>query len=292
MLSATLFLYCAHQQRRSAVNSTGNCAATTFYNGLHLHFYWNLLLPCEMFWFGVSSVFLQYSFRILFQIKQLKILIIEDEKALSDSIATYLKSQDYICETAVDFKTAIEKTELYEYDCILLDITLPGGNGLTILKELRANNKTDAILIISAKNSVDDKVAGLTLGADDYLPKPFHLSELSARVAAIIRRKQFGGCSIIHFNNITIDTTGKVAAVNKMPLDLTKKEFELLLYFVSNKGRVISKSAIAEHLWGDEMEGNLDFIYTHIKNLRKKLTEAGDADYIKSVYGMGYKFTD
>lgn len=219
-------------------------------------------------------------------------MIIEDEKALSESISTYLKAQDYICETAFDFKTAIEKTELYEYDCILLDITLPGGSGLAILKALRENNKTDGVLIISAKNSIDDKVEGLVSGADDYLSKPFHLSELSARIAAIIRRKKFGGNSIIQFNNIAIDTQAKTAAVNKTTLDLTKKEFELLLYFVSNKRRVISKTAIAEHLWGDEMEGNLDFIYTHIKNLRKKLQEAGSADYLKSVYGMGYKFTD
>lgn len=222
----------------------------------------------------------------------MKILIIEDEKALSESIATYLKAQDYICEAATDFNSAIEKTELYDYDCILLDITLPDGSGLAILKELRANNKMDGVLIISAKNSLDDKVAGLMLGADDYLAKPFHLSELSARIAAIIRRKQFGGSSILIFNNIVIDTQAKTVTVNKHSLDLTKKEFDLLLYFVSNKGRVISKNAIAEHLWGDEMGGNLDFIYTHIKNLRKKLIEAGEADYIKSVYGMGYKFTD
>jgi DNA-binding response OmpR family regulator len=222
----------------------------------------------------------------------LKVLIIEDEKALSESIATYLKVQDYLCETASDYKTAIEKTEQFDYDCILLDITLPGGSGLSVLKELRANNKLDGVLIISARNSIDDKVAGLTSGADDYLSKPFHLSELSARIAAIIRRKQFGGSSKIFFNNITIDTQAKVAAVNENNLDLTKKEFELLLYFVSNKRRVISKNAIAQHLWGDEMEGNLDFIYTHIKNLRTKLTDAGDADYIKSIYGMGYKFSD
>lgn len=222
----------------------------------------------------------------------MKILIIEDEKALSESIATYLKAQDYICEAAVDFNSAIEKTELFDYDCILLDITLPGGNGLAILKELRANNKMDGVLIISAKNSIDDKVAGLTLGADDYLAKPFHLSELSARIAAIIRRKQFGGSSILIFNNIAIDTQAKTVTINKHSLDLTKKEFDLLLYFVSNKGRVISKNAIAEHLWGDEMGGSLDFIYTHIKNLRKKLIDAGEVDYIKSVYGMGYKFTD
>ena len=222
----------------------------------------------------------------------MKILIIEDEKALSESIVAYLKGQDYICEVACDFNTALEKTELYDYDCILLDITLPGGSGLSVLKELRADNKMDGVLIISAKNSIDDKVAGLTLGADDYLSKPFHLSELNARIAAIIRRKQFGGSSIIQFGDLSVDTRAKTVTINNAPLELTKKEFELLLYFVSNKKKVISKNAIAEHLWGDEMEGNLDFIYTHIKNLRKKLMEAGNADYIKSVYGMGYKFTD
>jgi DNA-binding response OmpR family regulator len=222
----------------------------------------------------------------------LKILIVEDEKALSDSIATYLKGQDYICETAENYNAALEKTALYDYDCILLDLTLPGGNGLSVLNELRNNNKMDAVLIISAKNSIDDKVAGLTLGADDYLAKPFHLSELNARIGAIIRRKNFGGNSIIQFNKISIDTKAKTVKVNNVEIELTKKEYDLLLYFVSNKKRVISKNAIAEHLWGDEMEGNLDFIYTHIKNLRKKLAEAGDADYIKSVYGMGYKFTD
>jgi DNA-binding response OmpR family regulator len=220
-----------------------------------------------------------------------KILIIEDEKELNDSIVTYLTGENYLCETAPDFNKAIEKTELFDYDCILLDITLPGGNGLDILKELKANNKMDGVLIISAKNSIDDKVAGLTLGADDYLSKPFHLSELSARIAAIIRRKHFGGNDIVKVENISIDTRAKTAAVNERPLDLTKKEYDLLLYFMSNKNRVISKNAIAEHLWGDDMQGSNDFIYTHIKNLRKKLIEAGSADYIKSVYGMGYKFS-
>ena len=222
----------------------------------------------------------------------MKILIVEDEKALSDSISTYLKGQDYMCETARDYNSALEKTALYDYDCILLDLTLPGGNGLSVLKELRNNNKMDAVLIISAKNSIDDKVAGLTMGADDYLAKPFHLSELNARIGAIIRRKNFGGNSLLTFNKISIDTNAKNVFVNDITLDLTKKEYELLLYFVTNKKRIISKNAIAEHLWGDEMDGNLDFIYTHIKNLRRKLSESGDADYIKSIYGMGYKFTD
>lgn len=222
----------------------------------------------------------------------MKILIVEDEKALAESIADYLKGEDYLCETAGDYNTALEKTELYNYDCILLDIGLPGGSGLKILKELKANNKTDGVLIISAKNSLDDRVEGLVLGADDYLPKPFHLSELSARIAAIIRRKNFSGSNLVKFNEIEIDTVAKTAVIEKKPFMLTRKEYELLLYFISNKGRVISKNAIAEHLWGDDMEGNNDFIYTHIKNLRKKMIESGGIDYIKSVYGMGYKFTD
>jgi DNA-binding response OmpR family regulator len=221
-----------------------------------------------------------------------KILIIEDEKELSESIVSYLKGEDYVCETASNFNKALEKIQDYDYDCILLDITIPGGNGLEILRELKANNKMDGVLIISAKNSIDDKVNGLMLGADDYLPKPFHLSELSARVAAIIRRRNFNGNNLLNFDRITIDTVAKTVTVENQLLELTRKEYELILYFVSNKKKVISKNAIAEHLWGDNMEGNNDFIYTHIKNLRKKLMDAGDTDYIKSVYGMGYKFTD
>ena len=221
-----------------------------------------------------------------------KILIIEDEKALSESIVTYLKGESYVCETAATYVTALTKTECYDYDCIVLDIMLPGGSGLDILTALKANNKIDGVLIISAKNSLDDKLAGLKLGADDYLSKPFHLSELSARIAAIIRRRNFEGNNRIYFNEIMIDTQAKVITLKNVPLELTRKEYELLLYFVSNKRRVISKNAIAEHLWGDELEGNIDFIYTHIKNLRKKITEAGVPDYIKSVYGMGYKLSD
>ena len=221
----------------------------------------------------------------------MKILIIEDEKTLSESITAYLKGEEYICETAADYSSALEKTESYNYDCILLDLTLPQGNGMEILRQLRKNNKTDGVLIISAKNAIDDKVAGLNLGADDYLAKPFHLSELSARIAAIIRRKQFEGNNLVRFHEISIDTFAKTVMVKNRPLELTRKEYDLLLYFISNKGRVISKNAIAEHLWGDDMPGNYDFIYTHIKNLRKKLQDASQEDYIRSVYGMGYKFT-
>ena len=221
----------------------------------------------------------------------MKILIIEDEEALCESISTYLAAQDYSCDIATDYAGALYKTEYNDYDCILLDITLPGGNGLEILELLKEDKKNDGILIISAKNSLDDKIKGLNLGADDYLSKPFHLSELNARIGAIIRRKNFEGNNLIEFDKLSIDTQSKVASVNEIPLDLTKKEYALLLYFVSNKNRLISKDAIAEHLWGNDMGGNYDFIYTHIKNLRKKLMDAGDTDYIKSVYGMGYKFT-
>ncbi|MBS1744873.1 MAG: response regulator transcription factor [Bacteroidetes bacterium] len=221
----------------------------------------------------------------------MKILIVEDEKELSESIYTYLSSQDYICETATDYAAAVDKIEFSEYDCILLDINLPGGNGLKILELLKADKKTDGVLIISAKNSLDDKIKGLNLGADDYLSKPFHLSEMNARIAAIIRRKKFEGNSIIQFHQLNIDTLSKIVTIKNNPVELTRKEYELLLYFVSNKNRIISKEAIAEHLWGYDMTGNLDFIYTHIKNLRKKLMDAGGADYVKSIYGMGYKFT-
>ena len=223
----------------------------------------------------------------------MKVLIIEDEKALSDSIASYLNNENFICETAYDHETAMEKVSLYDYTCIILDISLPGGSGLNILKELKKANKADGVLIISAKNSLEDKVTGLNAGADDYLTKPFHLPELGARVAAIIRRKSFEGRKVINFDELSIHLEEKTVMVNNEPVDLTRKEYELLLYFVGNKNKVISKNAIAEHLWGDNMDiaDNYDFIYTHIKNLRKKLMQKGCPDYIKSVYGMGYKFS-
>jgi DNA-binding response OmpR family regulator len=223
----------------------------------------------------------------------MKLLIIEDEKALSNSISEYLNTENFKCETAYDFNTAMEKISLYDYACIILDITLPGGSGLDILKELKKNNKADAVLIISAKNSLDDKVNGLKAGADDYLTKPFHLPELGARVAAIIRRKSFDGKNTIVFEELTLDLLDKTVKVHNKVIDLTRKEYDLLLYFISNKNRVISKGAIAEHLWGDDMDiaDSYDFIYTHIKNLRKKLVQAGSPDYIRSVYGMGYKLS-
>ena len=222
----------------------------------------------------------------------MKILIIEDETSLSNSIASYLKADNYLCEIAGNYKMALDKIESFDYDCILLDITLPDGNGLNVLKELKKSKRTDGVIIISAKNSVDDKIDGLNLGADDYISKPFHLSELSARISAVIRRRRFDGSDNIIVNEITIDTTANTIFINNKLLDLTKKEYDLLLYLVINKNRVISKSAIAEHISGDNADyfDNFDFIYAHIKNLKKKMTSAGAADYIKSIYGMGYKF--
>jgi DNA-binding response OmpR family regulator len=222
----------------------------------------------------------------------MKLLIIEDEEGLRESIEEYFTEAGNICETAATYPAAISKIEMYTYDCILLDITLPGGNGINILKRLKDHNHTDGVLIISAKNSLDDRLQGLDLGADDYLVKPFHLSELKARVSAIIRRKMYNGSNLLVFNEISIDLQAKTVSVHDKPLKFTRKEFALLIYFIANKGKVVSKNAIAEHLWGDgiDLADNFDFIYSHIKNIRKKLEEAGANDYIQAAYGMGYKF--
>ena len=224
----------------------------------------------------------------------MKILIIEDEKGLRESIEEYFTEAGNICETASTYAEAISKVRLYRYDCILLDITLPGGTGIEILKKVKENDHQDGILIISAKNSLDDRLQGLDLGADDYLVKPFHLSELRARVMAIIRRKNFSGNNLLQFHELTIDLLAKSVKVKNQAIRLTRKEYALLLYFIANKGKVVSKNAIAEHLWGDgiDMANNFDFIYSHIKNLRKKLIEGGCGDYIHASYGRGYKFTD
>ena len=224
----------------------------------------------------------------------MKLLIIEDEKELAVSIASYLKNENYTCEIASNFKQALDKIETSDYECIALDITLPGGSGMQLLKELKNNKKTDGVIIISAKNSIEDRINGLRLGADDYLVKPFHLSELAVRINAIIRRKMHSGNNVIRFNEISIDTLAKEVRVKEDPVELTRKEYELLVYFLSNQRKVISKNALISHLWSQEMGTgeSADIIYTHIKNLRKKLSEKGCGDYIKSLYGMGYKLTE
>ena len=224
----------------------------------------------------------------------MKLLIIEDETELAKSIAEYLSEESYLCEFAPTFKEAMQKIENFHYDCILLDITLPDGNGLTILEELKKQNKQDGVIIISAKNALDDKIKGLHLGADDYLTKPFHLSELMARIYSLIRRKQFSNSNVITQNELQIDLLAKTVSVNKEIITLTKKEFDLLIYFVGNKNKVISKSTLAEHLSGDfaDMLDNHDFVYAHVKNLKKKLYDAGCNQYLKTVYGTGYKWEE
>ena len=224
----------------------------------------------------------------------MKILIIEDERSLSDSIVAYLSSEKYLCEQAFTYDDAKMKVNLYEYDCVLLDLMLPGGNGLDILRDIRKQRNPVGVSIVSAKDSLGDKVKGLEIGADDYLAKPFHLPELSMRIYAIIRRKEFAANNILESNGVRIDLLNKSAVVNETPIELTKSEYELLLFFIGNKDRVISKSAMAEHLSGEmaDMMDNHDFVYTHIKNLKAKLAAAGCKDCIKNVYGTGYKWTE
>jgi len=224
----------------------------------------------------------------------MKILIIEDEIELLIAIGNYLTRENYICELAENFQKAEEKLAIYEYDIILLDISLPDGNGLDLLKMIKKQQIKSGVIIVSAKNSLDDKIGGLDMGADDYITKPFHLSELNSRIKAVIRRRLFDGNNQLVFNEITIDTESKTVLVNKQEISLTKKEYDLLLFFIVNKNRVLTKEAIAEHLWNDNIDlaNSFDFVYVHLNNIRKKIKNAGGTDYFKTIYGMGYKFTD
>ncbi|TLP75712.1 response regulator transcription factor [Maribacter sp. ACAM166] len=223
----------------------------------------------------------------------MKILIVEDEDALLYAIANYLEKDGNVCETASSYEQALYKIDLYEYDLLVLDINLITGSGLDILKLLKKNKKESATIIISANNSLEDKLRGLDLGADDYLTKPFHLAELNSRIKAVLRRGKFGGTERLEFNEISIDTRSRTSYIDEKPMALTRKEYDLLLFFITNKGRVLSKEIIAEHLWGDhsDLANNYDFIYVHINNLRKKMTDAG-AKYIKTAYGSGDKFME
>ncbi|MEO6132504.1 MAG: response regulator transcription factor [Saprospiraceae bacterium] len=223
----------------------------------------------------------------------MKILLIEDELHLGESINAYLKNEGYVCEWAKHFDDGDEKIAIYQYDCALVDITLPGGNGLELVKIIKDTFPRTGIIIISAKNALDDKIRGLDLGADDYITKPFHLAELNSRIKSVLRRRKFEGNKEVIFGEITIIPEEQLVNINNERVILTKKEFDLLLFFVSNKNRVLTKEAIAEHLWGDhaDMIDSFDFIYSHIKNLRKKLIEKGGNDYVQTIYGMGYKFS-
>lgn len=224
----------------------------------------------------------------------MKILIIEDEHKLSDSIKHYLGQQGYICDQAFDFNNALVMAGVYEYDCILLDLMLPGGNGLDILHDIRKRQSNVGVIIISAKDSVDDRIGGLEMGADDYLPKPFALPELSMRIYALIRRNKFSVNNTVCSNGISINLLEKTVFANGNSITLTHSEYELLLFFISNKEKVVSKASIAEHLSGEmaDLMDSYDFIYSHIKNLKAKLARCGIKDCIKTIYGTGYKWIE
>jgi DNA-binding response OmpR family regulator len=224
----------------------------------------------------------------------MKILIVEDELELSESIKSYLQNEGYLCEYALNYDTAIEKISLYQYDILVVDLNLPDGNGINIIQKLKETNFEGGIIITSARSSLDDRILGLNSGADDYLVKPFHLAELNARIKSLLRRVLFKGGSAITFGEIIIKTDEHLVYIKDNLLELTKKEFDLLLFLTTNKERVISKESIAEHLWGDYIDSadSFGFVYAHIKNLRKKLLDNGVGDYLQTVYGVGYKFTE
>jgi len=222
----------------------------------------------------------------------MKLLVVEDELELLNTICGYLQKEDYVVESAATFFEGEDKLISYKYDVVILDINLPDGNGLDLLQIVKDRYPETGVLIVSAKDSLDDKLEGLDLGADDYITKPFHLAELNSRVNSLLRRRKFKGSKNIIFKEIEIDPVAKRALANSKALDLTKKEYFLLLYFITNKDRVLTKEALAEHLWGAniDMVDNFDFIYTHMRNLRKKLKKNGANDYLQTIYGLGYKF--
>jgi DNA-binding response OmpR family regulator len=222
----------------------------------------------------------------------MKILIIEDNKELAQSMTYYLEEEHYICECAYSYNEALDRLSFNSYDCILLDIMLPDGNGLNLLNHIKNEKINSGVLIISAKDALDDKIKGLEKGADDYITKPFHLPELHARLRAVYRRKKMDGYNDVKFNEIILNTDTLEVFIHGTRLEVTQKEFELLLYFLVNKNRVLSKQSIANHLWGDYTDNlaNFDFVYQHVKNLRKKIAIAQGNDYVETVYGLGYKF--
>ena len=221
----------------------------------------------------------------------MKILIVEDEPALRELIQRSLEKERYVVEVAADFDSALRKIEDYDYDCVLLDIMLPDGSGLDLLEKLKAMHKRENVIIISAKDSLEDKVLGLELGADDYLPKPFHLAELNARIKSVIRRQHHDGEIDICLGNIRILPDKYQVLINDREVELNRKEYDILLYFINRPGRLVNKNTLAESVWGDHIDqvDNFDFIYAQIKNLRKKLKDAGATAEIKAVYGFGYK---
>ena len=224
----------------------------------------------------------------------MKVLIIEDEIELQKTLVDSLTKEHSVIETASDFESASEKLAVYDYDCILLDIMLPGGSGLQLLEQLKQSGKSGNVIVISAKDSLDDKLKGLELGADDYLTKPFHIAELNARIKAILRRKNLDGKNTIELGNVVLDLGERQLSIAGISVPLNRKEFDILNYFLLNKNRLVTKSALAEHVWGDNIDqaDNFNFIYYQIKNLRKKLQSAEANIEIDAIYGIGYKLIE
>jgi len=223
----------------------------------------------------------------------MKLLVVEDEISLLQSIQEYFTQEDFLCEGVTTYAEAIRKIDDFSYDCIILDINLPDGSGLKLLQHLRHDKKEEGVVIISARASLDDKISGLDHGADDYLTKPFHLSELNARVKALIRRKYAQGANVLELGNLQLDLLSRTVTCSKQPVVLTKNEYDLLVYLLNNKNRVVSKQAIAEHIYGDQADNmpSFDFVYSQMKNLKRKLKEKGCDELIQTVYGLGYKLS-
>ena len=224
----------------------------------------------------------------------MKILIIEDEIELVETMKSYLSSEGFLCETVSSYFEAEDSLSVFNYDIIVLDLTLPGGDGLDLIKLIKERNRNAGLLIVSAKNSLDDKIKGLDMGADDYITKPFHLAELNSRIKSLGRRRQFEGTNEMVFNEIKINTDSGEVSVNGTLIDLTRKEYDILLYFMVNRNKMITRESIAEHVWGDNISyvDNFDFIYSHIKNLRKKINLKNGKNYLHNIYGIGYKFSE
>ena len=222
----------------------------------------------------------------------MKLLFVEDNPQLVEDIVKFLTDSGFVTETAMNFQEAEDKISVYEYDLVILDLGLPDGNGLDLIPFIQKRLPETSIIILTARDELDNKVAGLNMGADDYITKPFHKPELNARIRSILRRKISGGNNIISLNEMSIDLNARQVKINDELLNLTRKEYDLLLFLIYNENRLLTKESIAEHLWGDHIDqaDNFDFIYNHIKNLRRKITKAGGRDYIRSMYGMGYKF--
>lgn len=224
----------------------------------------------------------------------MKLLIIEDDASLREIMQRALLAEGYVVECAPTYFDACDKIAGYSYDCIMLDIMLPDGNGLRLLEQIKSMGKNDRVIIISARDSLDDKIEGLDLGADDYLPKPFYMAELSARIKSVLRRGNGAVQNSMNAGNISLDLQSRRVSVGGKDVPLLKKEFDILLYFMQRPGHIVDKAVLAEAVWGDhiDMVDNFQFVYAQIKNLRKKISEAGADMNIKAVYGFGYKFTE